>query len=458
VIFAHLIQAASSLPTDVSALQSSISVLESAISALERDASILEMSSVFWERWPVWISDIFVLLGVAMELWVIRHEYRDDMEAWARTYFGIPWFPDRPSIAKLLVEVSSVLLITMGITGELGIGIKIASTNGRLRAKSSELRSKNADLRSESDQLLALVNQQAGEARTSAELADKSAGQAQNKANVVSTRTDKLTQELTKDENGISELEAKRAELEKSLINLAICNAPRVIPFWSVGNTKTSSDPLKPFAGRQAIIEFVPDAEARRAALSIYGSLDRAGWKIIRISPLDGLEDGVEIQPYIAPLPTSEFSPEWQSLWQSEIRSGEAADAVIDFLHSYNWQAKRGWPVDENGHMIRDTKILPPDTLRIRVGLYPSVTYVSPPGAKDLADAIARGDQQREAIKKQMDKEQADRDEEVLKHLTPQRASEYRARMEQWNKEREQLIDRISGPCQPLNSLTPLLR
>jgi hypothetical protein len=275
---------------------------------------------------------------------------------------------------------------------------------------------------------------------------------------VVSTRTDKLTQELITDEQDVSELEAKRAELEKSLTNLAVCNAPRVIPFWSIGNTRTSIDPLKPFAGRQAIIEFVPDAETRRAALSIYGSLDRAGWKIIRISPVDGIEDGVEIQPYVAPSPTSGLSAEWDSLWQSEIRSNNAADALVDFLHSYNWQAKRGWPLDEKGQMIRDSKILPPDTLRIRVGLYPAVTYVSPPGAKDIAEAIAQFDQQREAIKKQTEKQRADRDEEILKRLTPQQASEYKARMEQWKREDDQLMERLSGPCQPLNSLTPSLR
>jgi hypothetical protein len=440
VNFVHLIQSASSLPIDASALQS-------AISALERDITALESSSVPWERSLPWFTAL-VALGVAMELWVIWRDRRKDMEAWRR---GTILSPDRPSTRKCVVEIMGVLLVTGGIVGELRVGVKITSINGSLRTKSGELRSK-------SDQLLALVTQQSGEARNSADAANKSAGQAQYKANAVSNQTDKLTQELTKDEQGISELEAKRAELEKSLINLAVCNAPRVIPFWSVGNTKTSIDPLKLFGGRQAIIGFVPDAEARRAALSIYGSLDRAGWKIIRISPLDGIEDGVEIQPYTAPTPTSGSSAEWYPLWQSEIRSSNAADALVDFLHSYDWQAKRGWPVDEKGQVIRDPEILPPDTLRIRVGLYPAVIYVSPPGAKDFADAIAKGDQQREVIKKQMDKELADRNEEVLKHLTPQQASEYKARMEQSNKEREQLIDRMSGPCQPLSSLTPSLR
>ena len=165
MIFAHLIQAASSLPTDVSSLESSISALERAISALESDASALEMSSVFWERWPLWISNVLVLLGVATELLIIRHQYRDDIEAWARTYFGILWSPNRPSIAKLLVDVGSVLLIAVGIMGELGIGIKIASINVTLRGKSAELRSNNAELRTKSDQLIGLLHKETEDER-----------------------------------------------------------------------------------------------------------------------------------------------------------------------------------------------------------------------------------------------------------------------------------------------------
>jgi hypothetical protein len=152
VIFAHLIQSASNLSTDASALESSISALESAISALESDIKTLESSSVPWEH-SVWVFTVLVVVGVAMELWIIGHEYRDDMEAWALAHFGVLRSPGRPSITKLSVEVGSVLLITFGIMGELGAGIKIASINGALR-------SKNAELRSKSGQLIALLDQE----------------------------------------------------------------------------------------------------------------------------------------------------------------------------------------------------------------------------------------------------------------------------------------------------------
>jgi hypothetical protein len=110
VIFALLLQAASTLPTDASAL-------ESAISALESEIKTLESSSVPLEHRLPWFTGI-VALGVAMELWVIWRERRDDTVAWRR---GVIRSPDRPSTLKFVVELASVLLITGGIVGELWI-------------------------------------------------------------------------------------------------------------------------------------------------------------------------------------------------------------------------------------------------------------------------------------------------------------------------------------------------
>jgi hypothetical protein len=172
VIFAHLIQAASSLPTDASALESSISALERAISALESEIATLESSSVPWEHRLPWFTGL-VVFGVVIELLVIGHEYHDEMETWASlTFFGVLRRPSRPSAFKVGVEIVSVLLITFGIVGELWIGIEIASINGSLRGKSAQLRSKNAELRTASDQLVALVTSEAEEVKKQAKAAD----------------------------------------------------------------------------------------------------------------------------------------------------------------------------------------------------------------------------------------------------------------------------------------------
>jgi hypothetical protein len=142
VIFAHLIQAASSLPTDASALEGSISALESEIRALES-------SSVPLEYRLLWLNAL-VFVGVALEFWVIWREYRDERVAWRRATVRSP---EKPSIKKLLIEFLGVLLIAGGIAGELAIGIRITSINGQLRTM-------NAELRTKSDHLVALLDQE----------------------------------------------------------------------------------------------------------------------------------------------------------------------------------------------------------------------------------------------------------------------------------------------------------
>ena len=157
MIFAHLFQTASNPPTDVSALESSISALERAIGAVESEVRALENRSVPWEH-SVWIFTLLVVVGVALELLVIRYDWRDEMEAWALGHFGVIRLPGKPSLRKRRIEIASVLLITLGVAGELLVGIEITSINGALRGKSAELRGK-------SDQLVALVTAEAEEAK-----------------------------------------------------------------------------------------------------------------------------------------------------------------------------------------------------------------------------------------------------------------------------------------------------
>jgi hypothetical protein len=188
MIFAPITQIASRLPTDSSALESSISALERAISALESAIKSLENSSMPWE-WLVWGFTGLVVIGVLMEWWVIRYEYRDDMETWEFANFvGVLRSPSKPPKIKLGMEIVSVALVAIGIMGELGSGIEIQHINGLLRGKSAELRSKNAELRSKSDQLLALVTQQAGDAATSAGIARKEADTATEEAAALGPR------------------------------------------------------------------------------------------------------------------------------------------------------------------------------------------------------------------------------------------------------------------------------
>jgi hypothetical protein len=278
----------------------------------------------------------------------------------------------------------------------------------------------------------------AGKAQEKAGSAEDTAGEALGNSNMAIKQASDAQAQL-------AAVDAKRAELEQSLTTMAVCTAPRVLPIWTMVGVKAAVDPLKPFATYRAIIEFVPnDAEARRAASNIFVALKQAGWTTVTITPVDNIGEGVEIQPSV-PIPGDKGSQ-------------EAADALVDFLHSYFWQAKPGWLLDENNFMIVDPKVVPPNTLRIRVGLYPAVSLVVPPGAKDFADAMRQVEQARENQIEQSEQEQAKKDEEFLKKLTPQQAKKFIAEDKEWKQRLKAMMGRYTQPCQPLNGLVSPFR
>ena len=250
MIFAHLIQSASSLPTDASALENSISALESAISALESEIKALENLSVPWEHALPWLTGI-VAIGVAMELWVIWRERRDDIDDWR------DWVPftfrrsHRPADAKFLVEVVSVLLITGGIVGELWAGVKINSINGALRTKGAELRSK-------SNLLLAAVTQEAGDAETSAKGAAKAASEATASADMLKKY---LAQLATPREIVMSDRDGDHEE--------------RAARFAEV----------KKYPGTVAVIQWIPEFEPQMYTLHLAAALNDCGWKVELTTP-----------------------------------------------------------------------------------------------------------------------------------------------------------------------------
>ncbi len=453
MIFAHyLFQPGSNTPTDVSALEGSISALERAISALESEVKALETRSVPWEHW-VWVFTFLVVVGVALEWWIIRHEWHDEMRAWALGHFGVVRLAGRPSLLKLYIEIASVSLIALGVAGELGIGIEISSINGRLRGKSAELRSKNADLRSQSDQLLALVTLQAGDAKDSALIAKASArtagveaDKAQTKADAVAEQANGLDRDLAAAKTQLAAVDAKRAELEKTFRNLAVCSAPRVLPVISSGTKttgiKSTVDPLRKFALYNAVIEFIPnDAEARRAAFSVRTSLLSAGWKVPSLAPVEGIRDGVSVEPFEGPEDGSMLGHKWASY--------DAADTLVDFLHSFNWQARWDFLEGVNGALIHDPRVVPPPGVRIRIGLYPAVPVVVPKGAESFSEAIVQYDKENE----KRAKERAEQRRKRLETLPPEEAKRRKALMEEEDRQTELWMERTVGPCR--DSLSP---
>jgi hypothetical protein len=314
----------------------------------------------------------------------------------------------------------------------------------------------DATLQTFNDILLGDAIKEAGNAKTSADSAARAASsagneadKAQQKGGIVAKQAEELNRKLVAATTQLEAVDAKRAELEKSLINLAVCNAPRVISNWfftSGPGAKSYVDSLRPMAGQTVFIDVVPDAEPRRAALNIARTLADAQWNVeTPLRLLDGLEDGVSVQPSVPTLTESakgevqNMSPYWHA--------SDVAEKLLDFLHSYNWQAVRGWPTDPQGKLIRDEKVLPAGAIRIQVGLYPPAVYVSPPGQKELTSAMEEMRREREKTRAESKRKR----EEQLATFPP----EVRKRLQQADDEWEAKIKSVTsnGPCQVLNPL-----
>lgn len=424
--------------------------LRAQLATLEASRSSLHSSFRHWE----WI----VVAGIVLELVVLVKEYCDGWRAYHRATIRLP---EKPNTLLFALGVLGISMVAGGISKELGIDSQIERVETQIRGVNEQL----FGIVSQEAQEAALVSSAAksdantahdesDEAKASAKTAGELATSAKSDVRDARQETARLKEENTELANDLLStktqlgvVDARRAELEQSLRNFSICNAPRVLQLWTLNN-KNSIDGLKPFE-RSVLIEFLPDFEVGRAASNIAEALKQAGWDV-KISPLNGaINDGVEVQPYR--MPTDSTAEEMRTLWPLETASRSAAEALVDFLHSYNWQAKIGSADDT------DAKKIPLDGLRIAVGLYPAVTYIAPPGAKELKDWLtAREKQQKEQMERRQ-KEENQRDEKRFKNLTPEQIAKIKTSTEEWNKRMMLDWERFAGttPCQPLESLTP---
>jgi hypothetical protein len=419
------------------------SALRSALASLNDRSSSLYWWLGFWTT--------LVAVGVALEVVFVVWEYLEELHDFRR---GFIHAPERPPTLLFVMGLLGAGLVAAGVSGELWEESKIGTVETCIRRGNdalSSLLSKEAATAQESAKLAKL---EADGAKASAKEANDTAKAAQERAGKVDKKADALNTDLVSAKSKLEAVEAKRAELEKSLMSLAVCNAPRILPTWTMGQgtdrtkDKSSTDPLKPFAGTHVVFEYEQyDAETRRAAIQLANSLLAAGWFIDKATPVTGLKDGVEVQHFMSD-GYDQLGYEW--------RADGAGNALLDFLHSYNWQAKFGWPVDENNAIIYGTKVVPLGGLRVRAGIYPAVMFIAPPGAKALADASAAESKYHEQMRKEDEEKMEKHRTEVLKTLNPQEAIRYKAQIEEDNKREQQFRERSrSSPCQPLSSIFP---
>lgn len=259
---------------DISALDKALAILESRISGVERYVDSLE-------KW-LWISSLAVIVGVALEVYFVIHEYKEDRETWLK---GIVRPPDKPSTRVLCGEIASIVLVVLGIAGELGVGI--LSSNA------------NANLRTLNNSRLDLVRQQAIEATTQAGDAKRSAKESARAASsaVSSARAAKqeaegsmqlargARQEADSFEKRIVSATDTATKAESNLVE-AMERARRIEAQleWRLLTTEQQEKlraALLPLSGTALQILFTgADPEPGEYAAELANAIQLAGWKV----------------------------------------------------------------------------------------------------------------------------------------------------------------------------------
>lgn len=134
-------------------------------STLLRALKSLEMS---WSSLNWWMDfwTFIVVVGVVSEIFVVLREWRHDLQEFRR---GSIHSPDKPRASALVVGLLGAALVAIGVAGELVVHLKAGKVE--------------TDMRDATDTLVALVDKEAGDAKTSAKGAADAADRAEGSAN-----------------------------------------------------------------------------------------------------------------------------------------------------------------------------------------------------------------------------------------------------------------------------------
>ena len=224
------------------------------------------------------------------------------------------------------------ILVALGVAGE-GVA------EGFVSKADSNLQTLNDILLTDARKETALAFERAAEANRQARmaqggvaLANQRGHQLEKEAADARKETEKLRQQNLATEARLSDEHNKRMELEKTV-------APRFIPVVNLPQKHlTVTDVLKKFAGMHAIVDCIPDWEARRAAGNIIALLTKAGWIIDSKAVVEkDFPDGVSIKVHW-PVFDEEAFHAGRSGWpEEEDNSSDAGDELIAFLRANDW-------------------------------------------------------------------------------------------------------------------------
>jgi hypothetical protein len=272
------------------------------------------------------------------------------------------------SILKMLESLNTALevasAILLGLTFIVGTGAIFTSHV----------------LNKRQEERIALVQKDTADANNRAGVASQRASEADERAKGLVVMAETLRQQNIATELALEKERTTRLGLEQSL-------TPRQIPLIFKGaprDGKSNVDSLRLFPGMNAIVEVLPDAEARRAASDMVFLLKEAKWNVVSASLNPSLEiphwDGVTIEHRTYPgVPTPEAKAD---------HAQQAAETLLIFLRANNWDRIRTRPVFPDKH-----DEIAANTVRISVGFKPS-PYFDPDwdkkADKQIEDALGR--------------------------------------------------------------------
>lgn len=423
----------------------------------------LQKNSDGYFSWVI-VSAIVVAIGVAMEGPEVLHEL------WPRLFAWFTW-TSKDRLRRFERAVKKIglvgwLLVVIGVAGEGVFELLQNRAEGQLQSFNAILLKDarlTASAAGQSANDAADASTRAGDesdkAAKKATLADERAGSAVAKIGQLDRRLMAADAQLRTTEDSLKaaqsdlqDIEQRRQALQNIFIRLAVCTAPRVIKLYDFSNGQTTVDPLRAYAGSQALIEFQEyDAESKRAAENIKAALEEAKWSVTMLSPQEGIADGVEIaeytryslpNPFSVPGPLTSAAAQFRTYAKDEGRSLALGGVVLDFLHANAWQA--------TAHFSAADHDIPPGGIKIKVGMYPANIVFAPAGRPEMAQLGAAElaiERQAGESEKKAEDDQLKRLEAGVQAMSPQGRKEYLDAIRDMNTMSETERRRSVQPC-----------
>ena len=215
--------------------------------------------------------------------------------------------------------------------------------------------------------MVAVITEEAGDAATSAKTAYDVAHKARGEVDALAKKADDLLNKYVEAEAQLETESKTRQDLERSV-------APRKPLAVIIDRGKSNLEELQTFAGIHpihALIMYVPEFGAERAANQIATIVHEAGWTYSFQLNAD-LPDGMVVRRHASTNLGAINDPD-------EVRSEGAATALVAFLGSFDWEAT----VDRGSRSDKTPFHVPANTVRVEIGVK-AMPYFDPEWQKEL--------------------------------------------------------------------------